>query len=88
MLYHSSALEYIIERYISIVYYYYYYYKGHITNTHPPPHPPMFRPMVYFNCNVEYPLNETIVIQNVVDLLAFEVFKQHSNHCSCSYRLR
>ena len=26
MLYHSSALEFIIERYISIVYYYYYYY--------------------------------------------------------------
>ena len=25
MLYHSSALEFIIERYISIVYYYYYY---------------------------------------------------------------
>ena len=28
MLYHSSALEFIIERYISIVYYYYYYYNG------------------------------------------------------------
>ena len=27
MLYHSSALEFIIERYISIVYYYYYYYN-------------------------------------------------------------
>ena len=26
MLYHSSALEFITERYISIVYYYYYYY--------------------------------------------------------------
>ena len=26
MLYHSSALEFIIERHISIVYYYYYYY--------------------------------------------------------------
>ena len=26
MLYHASALEFIIERYISIVYYYYYYY--------------------------------------------------------------
>ena len=32
MLYHSSALEFIIERYISIVYYYYYYYYNCIFN--------------------------------------------------------
>ena len=33
MLYHSSALEFIIERYISIVYYYYYYYYYYKSQT-------------------------------------------------------